>query len=398
MLGAFCLLLQLPASSHAAGDGVTVKLRNDSGEILAVHWVHPTTQEATLMTNNVQPNQTYTLQSFLSHKFQIRQIPDADSGLCNSGGSGGGGAAEEETGEQTCRVNYFQVTERREQNVLVKRGIEIENVAGHNEALDEEAKLMASIDDVAEEPAEVIEKCKAEALGRTDDDDGPGGPDSGGDLVFKTYQECLLRGVAPNLMMATAEVDFERDLRYTLANAMENFTCVDAGLETSPDLRHEEWTSPKDNVMRSVHVMLDRPTSRIHFVENFASPMECKAMEEEAQAKLSVASTADGKGGTKISIARKAMQAAITPEFSDREDGTEDNLIAVLSSRVYEYTNHVLDLNISHHGQEPLMSIQYFGRGYNDSEPDRYTPHCDGKCEGAMHIPGGRIATMVIYW
>ena len=35
------------------------------------------------------------------------------------------------------------------------------------------------------------------------------------------------------------------------------------------------------------------------------------AMQEEAQAKLTVASTADGKGGTKISLSRKAMQAAI---------------------------------------------------------------------------------------
>ena len=121
-------------------------------------------------------------------------------------------------------------------------------------------------------------------------------------------------------------------------------------------------------------------------------------MEEEAEKDLHVASTADGKGGTRVSASRKAMQAGITPKFTDDGKPLDDNLISVLSARVYEYTNHVLDMNISHHGQEPLMSIQYFGRGRHDIEPDRYTPHCDGRCNGENHIYGGRMATMVIYW
>jgi hypothetical protein len=120
-------------------------------------------------------------------------------------------------------------------------------------------------------------------------------------------------------------------------------------------------------------------------------------MEEEAKDSLSVASTADGKGGTKISVGRKAMQASIRPKFDADGEPLQDDLISQLSGRVYEYTNHVLDLNITPFGQEPLMSIQYFGRGYNDTEPDRYTPHCDGKCEGKEHMYGSRMATMVIY-
>lgn len=43
------------------------------------------------------------------------------------------------------------------------------------------------------------------------------------------------------------------------------------------------------------------------------------------------------------------------------------------------------------------MSIQYFGRGLEDKEPDRYTPHCDGECTGNNFKPGNRMATMVIY-
>jgi hypothetical protein len=149
--------------------------------------------------------------------------------------------------------------------------------------------------------------------------------------------------------------------------------------------------------MRIVHKKLERPASRIHVVEDFASPEECKAMEETAEADLHVASTADGKGGSRVSAARKAMQAGIKPKFTPEGEPLDGNLISVLSKRVYEYTNHVLDMDISHHGQEPLMSIQYFGRGRHGIKPDRYTPHCDGRCNGEDHLVGGRMATMVIY-
>ena len=99
-------------------------------------------------------------------------------------------------------------------------------------------------------------------------------------------------------------------------------------------------------------------------------------MEDEASSKLHKASTADGKGGTTISVNRKAMQASIHPAWAKEQEG---DLIATLSRRVYDYTNEALGLGIEEKGQEPLMSIQYFGQGYNDTTPDRYTPHCDGK-------------------
>jgi hypothetical protein len=131
------------------------------------------------------------------------------------------------------------------------------------------------------------------------------------------------------------------------------------------------------------------------------------------------------------------MQAGITVDWTKESEGDK---IAILSRRVYEYTNHVLGLGIEEHGQEDLMSIQYFGRGENDTAPDRYgkkltmrdlcsndmrsrlpwrcfpphtltlflfvsfsfssryTPHCDGDCTGLPHKNGTRMATMVMYW
>ncbi len=64
---------------------------------------------------------------------------------------------------------------------------------------------------------------------------------------------------------------------------------------------------------------------------------------------------------------------------------------------MYDYTNHVLPFEINEDGQEDLMSIQYFGRGEDDEQPDRYMPHCDGDCDGYAFKEGERVATVVMY-
>jgi hypothetical protein len=274
---------------------------------------------------------------------------------------------------------------------VVKKGVQIEKeTTVRNGSLAELIDITKS----AEDPHEVLADCKARALHELErlyDNDNDK------ERIILDFKECILVRLTPTIKAADDDLEFERQLRTETSQSAENFTCVDTGLETSPGVRKEDWVG-KDGVGRVVHIKLDRPASRIHVIENFASVEECEAIEEEAAKDLHIASTADGKGGTKISVGRKAWQAGIRPKFTPEGDPLDGNLIASLSGRVYEYTNHVLDLNLSHHGQEPLMSIQYFGRGYNDTEPDRYTPHCDGKCEGRKHIFGSRMATMVIYW
>ncbi|MGV2389772.1 MAG UNVERIFIED_CONTAM: hypothetical protein LVR29_20510 [Microcystis novacekii LVE1205-3] len=112
-------------------------------------------------------------------------------------------------------------------------------------------------------------------------------------------------------------------------------------------------------------------SSQIHVVDNFISEEECIAMEKAAARTLHKATVADGKGGSRLSDHRKAMQAGIRVPWHEEQSG---NPIARLSRRVYDYTNYALNLNIDEHGQEDLMSIQYFGRGRDDEHPDRYMP------------------------
>lgn len=161
---------------------------------------------------------------------------------------------------------------------------------------------------------------------------------------------------------------------------LENYTCLDDSLESSPDVETRTW-SHLEEAPRTVHVKHERAASRIHLIENFIDEEECQSMAEAAQATLHHATVADGKGGSRLSENRKAMQAGIKVPWHQEADG---HPIARLSRRVYDYTNHVLGLGIDEYGQEDLMSIQYFGRGANDTEPDRYTPHCDGECTGAF--------------
>jgi len=216
------------------------------------------------------------------------------------------------------------------------------------------------------------------------------------DRIVDQLEDCISRGLTPKLKGSNDEMKFESRIRSTLSATLENFTCSGDIEESTPDVDLREWTNAKDkdHVSRRVHVKFDRPATQIHVVENFASAEECKAMEENVADKLGRATTEDGKGGAEVSKNRKAMQAYIEPDWSQEVNGDP---ILRLNRRIFDYTNHVLGLNISVDGQEPLMSIQYFGRGPSDLEPDRYTPHCDGKCEGDPLIHASRMATMVIY-
>jgi hypothetical protein len=206
---------------------------------------------------------------------------------------------------------------------------------------------------------------------------------------------CVEEKVARHLMQTTEQVAFQASVRRNMAEKLENYTCADPHHPTSTPVREEVWAGAADHAERHVQVMHDRPASKIHVVHDFIDAEECQAMEDAAEPILHRATVADGAGGSKYSENRKAMQAGIKVPWELEAAG---NPIARLSRRVYDYTNHVLNLGIEEHGQEDLMSIQYFGRGYNDTAPDRYTPHCDGDCTGLVHKYGTRMATMVMYW
>lgn len=234
--------------------------------------------------------------------------------------------------------------------------------------------------------SDLIDLCRENALSNLGSD-----PESAADSINQLV-ECVENSVAAKLEEANEEISFQANVRTKMADLLENYTCADFELNTTEPTETKHWAHKNQKV--TVKVMHERPHSKIHLLENFINPDECKAMEEAAKSTLHPATVANEDGGSRLSENRKAMQAGIKVPWHKELFG---NPIAVLSRRVFDYTNHVTGFDLKEFGQEDLMSIQYFGRGEDDEAPDRYMPHCDGDCAGLKHKTGTRVATMVMY-
>jgi hypothetical protein len=102
-LGIVALLLSSYWICIAASDGSAVQIRNHSLVKLKISWVNPSTKKTTPM-GDIVPNETWAVNSFVGHEFQIAELPDEESGACESN-----------EGDQTCKVNYIKVTTKFEQ-------------------------------------------------------------------------------------------------------------------------------------------------------------------------------------------------------------------------------------------------------------------------------------------
>ena len=337
LAGAACIGQAARASNR------NIRMLNDSGSKIEVFWISPTGEGTLMSPSGVLAGATFPLQSYVGHEFELRELPSSKTGVCNSP-------------DQTCRIASFKVSENDDQ--IARLSPEFEIVFSDN-------KLAAQ-----EEAADLIARCQSRARGMVE---RANGSTEATLEAMKVLSSCVESNIAKSLERANEEIAFQASVRKDMANLLENYTCVDDSLETADDLEVRTWKHT-DGVERTVHVKHERPASRIHVVENFISEEECQAMEQSAQRTLHRATVADGKGGSQFSDNRKAMQAGIKVKWDmEGKDEGMESYIADLSRRVYDYTNHVLDLDIQHNGQEDLMSIQYFGRGLNDTEPDRYS-------------------------
>lgn len=234
----------------------------------------------------------------------------------------------------------------------------------------------------AKSASKLLDECKSTAKKQLAEDDADA------ITILESLSDCVRKGIADEIERANEEIVFQAKIRKEIADSWENYTCADEAVNATEPKSETSWRQ------HDVGIMLDRPASKIHVIEDFLTAEECKAVEEMATPHLHDAQVADGSGGGELSDNRKAKQAAIAVNWDKEEDG---DLIARLSRRVYDYVNHVLPFDIKENGQESLMSIQYFGRGPDDQTPDRYMPHCDGECTGLDFKPGNRMATIVLY-
>jgi len=368
-----------------------IKIVNDSSSTVDIFWIGVADGEAHTMAEGVKHGTTQPFNSFIGHTFEVRESPDPTTGLCSAGGFD----------DLSCRANRFTVAEDDIdlQTFRITTDFEVEfEVPEEPESNDKTEGMtyvrVPSLGLVHRlPPAAPRSLCldqARESLERLSI--SPTVDVSEASIAISAYTSCMEANITHELLDTNKILSFQSMARINAVDFFENYTCSDFNLPTSSPIRNETWTNK--GTTYEVGIMHDRARSKIHIVRDFITEEECHAMDEAAKPLLHRASVADGKGGSTVSPNRKAMQAGIKVAWDREADG---DLIARLSRRVYDYANHVTGLNIRENGQEDLMSIQYFGRGGNDTEPDRYMPHCDGDCNGLPHKFGQRVATMVLY-
>lgn len=171
--------------------------------------------------------------------------------------------------------------------------------------------------------------------------------------AWEEWKECVRARLSQALETLDEELGFQARIRTELSDQLENHTCADDSLNSTKDVRRERWKHMGTSYR--VRIKHERPASSIHIVEGFASSDECALVESLTSHRLRRATVADGKGGAYVSDYRRAQRAGIKVDWSKEAEG---DLVALLSRRIYNYTNHVLGLDIREHGQEDLVSIQ----------------------------------------
>lgn len=101
-LFAVAALIVVVASADPS-EGVTLRLRNESDNYLSIHWIDPRSQDTFPIKTDVFPRSPFTLNSFLTHRFEVREEPDPETGHCG------------DHKDDACKIGTFQVTESIEQ-------------------------------------------------------------------------------------------------------------------------------------------------------------------------------------------------------------------------------------------------------------------------------------------
>ncbi|GAX26960.1 hypothetical protein FisN_9Lh264 [Fistulifera solaris] len=367
-------LVCLAVSQPLGGDAVRrMEFINLTGKKVDIDWQDPSTNATYPLATSTPENQTISFNSFANHKFVIRTHVDENS---------------------TVHEVIVQVVEdQMDQKVVLKEGLDVERLlSDYGRMLYEEedeanvspisAKYIMGLtgSDSQKAAHKVLEKCRKEASLRL-------AMGLNMDKISESLSSCMEQQASTVLMDMDEKLSVQASVLKQISTLAENYTCADPHKETSEPIEERTWEY--EGVSRHVGVLHNRPSSQIHVLHNFISTEECEAIRQAAEPTLHRGTVADGAGGSKLSENRKAWQAGVTYDAENPNDP-----ILMVKKRLFAYANNVTGYGMELPGQEDLMSIQYFGSGVDNPTPDRYTPHCDGECNGFPHKKGGRVATM----
>ena len=87
---------------------------NESGSRLEVHWINPSSGDLVIQSEpHIFHGASFTVNSYVGHKFQARELKSDKTGLCGGAIAGGVGNGE---GDKHCYIGYFTVNENDDQS------------------------------------------------------------------------------------------------------------------------------------------------------------------------------------------------------------------------------------------------------------------------------------------
>ena len=333
-------------------------ITNDSLVNVTVSWIHRETSEKYHLTDKVESGGDVRLGAIAGYDILVEELPDT-TGFCSSAPN------------RKCRSNTIPATLHTEPKIL---------------QVTEELEIVIADHDVRDQNS--IEYCRVlatRALAQTSID---------AQIIEKVTKELAECVKMKTTEMLAEDMNYQLQKRKDIAKEWEKYACNDDTLATSrPDSQKTSFWEGDHGIYHTVRILHNQTTSEIHLIENFITPEECQAITESARDKLEDSGVFNPFTGKKfITPNRKAKQARLPVPW-----GTPNHPFAVLSQRIFKYANHVMHLEISSQGQEPLRHIVYQGRGRDDSQLDQFVSHCDDRCDGGPYQLGRRIATMIMY-
>lgn len=218
---------------------------------------------------------------------------------------------------------------------------------------------------------DVLQECKASALEHLDE----GRPEE----TMNKLLDCIETSVETATKDKRDEIGFQENLRQELGSKLAKYACKDKTYNQTMPIQNTTWKA--EGIARPVRVMMDRPTAKIHLVENFATESECQTIMNAVDMQRF-----DGVDGFYGSMGGTAVPWDV-----------KSNPITTLASKMFVYTRDLLQVPLSSNDEEQIFVMRYEGRGKDAPSLDRYETHCDGYCDGSTYKRKSRIATFVVY-
>jgi len=203
------------------------------------------------------------------------------------------------------------------------------------------------------------------------------------DLKSTSFSKCVADIVYEDVNRITDSKERAAKYRDILSSRLRNYTCLDDTLETTEAISSYD-IDLHDKTVR-VDILQDLINAQVWTVDDFISLEECDILMKHGAPLLQRATVASEDGSSVVSESRKAQQASYNFYYQKDSDP-----LWPLFTRILQLTNSHAGFNLEPSGQEDFTIIQY-------NPSDQYFPHCDGSCDGSMHLPGGRVATAVMY-